>query len=132
MSKFIPIPSHILSENDLKDLFKPLLNVLNSKRKTREENDRKGHAVSKKPRSQSTDNADDLQEHIVQIGSKMKIYWSKEELQETDWRVGWYSATVHSYVDHNLFCQIGRIVTLNNKQKIKLRCSPYLSIATVT
>ena len=62
--------------------------------------------MSKKPRSWSTDNADNLQEHIVQTGSKMKIYWSDEELQETDWRAGWYSATVHLYVDHNLFSQI--------------------------
>ena len=65
--------------------------------------------MSKKPRSRSTDDADD----------------SKEELQETDWRVGWYSATVHSYVNHNLFGQIRRIVTLNNKQK-KLSYSGHL------
>ena len=135
VSKFIPIPSHVVSENELKDLFKPLLNVLDLKRKTREENDKKGHAMSKKPGSRSSDDSDDLQERIVQTGSKVKIYWSKEELQETNWRVGWYSATVHSYDNDTDILTITysaepgipyeeELLPLITNKKIKLQWSP--------
>ena len=91
--------------------------------------------MSKKPGSRSSDDADDLQERIVQTGSKVKIYWSKEELQETDWRVGWYSATVHSHDNDTDILTITysaepgipyeeELLPLITNKKIKLQWSP--------
>ena len=97
MSKFIPVPSHIQSEDDLKHLFKPLLDVLDSNQTMRAEKDIIGHATKSNKPSQDIDHEEELQQQIVQTGSKVKIFWSKEELQDTDWNSGWYSATVHSY-----------------------------------
>ena len=98
-SKFIPIPSHITTEDDLKTLFKPLLDTLDSNQKTRETNDKMGHVQAPLGMHQSTDETEELQERIVQTGAKVKIHWSKEEVQDTEWKSGWYLATVHSYDD---------------------------------
>lgn len=48
----------------------------------------------------------DLTELLVQIGSKVKVRWSSDELQGSGWRAGWYEATVHNY------CRESDIITI--------------------
>ena len=38
----------------------------------------------------------DTQQRIIQIGSKVKVQWTAEEVKGTNWKVGWYTATVNS------------------------------------
>ena len=40
---------------------------------------------------------DDLREKFAQIGSKIKIQWTKEEIGDSGWKPGWYTATVQRY-----------------------------------
>ena len=40
---------------------------------------------------------DDLQEKIAQIGAKIKVQLTKEEIGESGWKPGWYVATVQRY-----------------------------------
>lgn len=99
-SQFIPQPSHILSDEDLKNLFKPFLDFLDEQRKLRETNDKCGIAPVSRMQLKSDIKGDDLQQGIIQTGSKVKVRWTLEELEGTDWKGGWYTATVNSY-DHN-------------------------------
>ena len=40
---------------------------------------------------------DDLREKITQIGSKIKIQWTIEEIGDSGWKPGWYTTTVQRY-----------------------------------
>ena len=41
--------------------------------------------------------ADSTREQISQIGSKVKVKWSKDEVGDSGWRPGWYNAEVQGY-----------------------------------
>ena len=45
----------------------------------------------------NTAKADSTREQISQIGSKVKIKWSKDEVGDSGWRLGWYNAKVQGY-----------------------------------
>ena len=38
-----------------------------------------------------------LKEQIVEIGTKLKVKWSQDELGDSGWRPGWYTTTVQGY-----------------------------------
>ena len=40
---------------------------------------------------------EELLEQITQTGAKVKVKWLADELKDSDWKEGWYSATVNSY-----------------------------------
>ena len=42
---------------------------------------------------------DGLAERIKQIGSKVKILWSAEEVKDSGWKPGWYPGTVQKYCE---------------------------------
>ena len=93
-SKFIPVPSHIRTEEDLNILFKPLLEHIDH-----EDNKRREEQVLPPPHYKGSRECSDaeLQEQIIQTGSKVKVKWTTGELESTDWKGGWYKATVNSY-----------------------------------
>ena len=95
-SKFIPVPSHIRTEEDLNILFKPLLEHIDHEHKRREE---QVLPVLPPPHYKGSRECSDaeLQEQIIQTGSKVKVKWTAGELEGTDWKGGWYKATVNSY-----------------------------------
>ena len=45
-------------------------------------------------------------ERITQTGAKIKVKWMKDELEGTDWKEGWYTATVNSH------CSVNDILTI--------------------
>ena len=92
---FVPKPLHINSEEDLQNLFEPLLAyVLTQKNKTKESS-----MISHQHLASTFITPDDevLKNCITQTGSKIKVRWTKEETQSMGWRAGWYVATVHNY-----------------------------------
>ena len=93
---FIPQPCHICSDEDLKNLFKPFLDFLDEQRKLRETSDKRG-TITVSMQLKSDTRGDDLQQGLTQTGSKVKVKWTPEELEGTDWKGGWYAATVNSY-----------------------------------
>ena len=42
-------------------------------------------------------NGDTTKERITQVGSKIKVKWTAEEVKGSGWKAGWYTATVHRY-----------------------------------
>ena len=35
-------------------------------------------------------------EKLCQVGAKVKVQWTKEEIGDSGWKPGWYIAYVHS------------------------------------
>ena len=134
-SKFIPVPSHIRTKEDLNILFKPLLEHIDHERKGREEQ------VLPPPQYKGSRECSDveLQEQIIQTGLKVKIKGTAGELEGTDWKGGWYKATVNSYCNDTdmltltyvsepgIPCEEELLPLLSNN-KIKLLWSPILII----
>ena len=54
-------------------------------------------ASTKKMHKGSASSEDNLAERITQTGSKIKVHWSAEEVKESGWKSGWYTATVQKY-----------------------------------
>ena len=102
--EYIIVPCTIRTESDLnKVLFEPIFTLFSTRQKQREELDRS--SVFRPPiRGESV--SGDLTELLVQIGSKVKVRWSSDELQGSGWRAGWYEATVHNY------CRESDIITI--------------------
>ena len=97
--EYVTVPCTIRSESDLnKLLFEPILNLFDTRQKHREELDRSS-VFRPLVRHESVNG--DLTERLVQIGSKVKVRWSSDELQGSGWRAGWYEATVHKYRYHH-------------------------------
>lgn len=102
--EFVVVPSSIRSESDLnKYLFQPILSYIEDCGRHREEKDKS--SVSR-PVACKQSTSEDLTERIVQIGSKVKVKWLSEEVKESGWRAGWYTATVHKY------CRESDIITI--------------------
>ena len=93
---FISKPPHIDSEEDLQNLFEPLLAHILTQKSIREQHDQ---LSAFRPCILSTCVHDDevLKNRVTQTGSKIKVRWTKEETQSMGWRAGWYVATVHNY-----------------------------------
>ena len=100
-SKLIPLPNHVHSDEDLQNLFKPFLDYIEAKHKTREGKDRFGLRPTppNKELEYKSNKQEELHERIIQTGSQVSVQWVSEELLGTDWKCGWYKATVNCY-DH--------------------------------
>lgn len=44
-----------------------------------------------------SDNTDSLIQQISQVGAKIKVLWTAEEVTDSGWRPGWYLATIQGY-----------------------------------
>ena len=77
-------------------LFKPLLEHTDHECKRREE---QVIPILPQPQYKGSGECSDaeLREQIIQTGAKVKIKWTPDELEGTDWKGGWYKATVNSY-----------------------------------
>ena len=42
-------------------------------------------------------NEEQIREQIIQVGSKVKIKWSKDEIGDSGWKPSWYTAEVQGY-----------------------------------
>ena len=85
----------IRSESDLTNLFSPLIDYINKLRRDKEEQDQSTTVQLVQCNSGTADSA--KREQISQIGSKVKIKWSKDEVGDSGWRPGWYNAEVQGY-----------------------------------
>ena len=103
---FVPKPSHINSEEDLQNLFEPLLAYILTHKKKREQHDQSSAFRSHVSSTFITPDVEVLKNCVTQTGSKIKVRWTKEETQSMGWRAGWYVATVHNY------CMDTDIITL--------------------
>ena len=86
-------PHHILTSN-LHELFQPITAHLDNQRHRREEKDQNNtvRLVAGVPMSHSS-----LKEKISQVGAKVKIKWTVDEVGDSGWRPGWYVAYVQAY-----------------------------------
>ena len=91
--QFVPIPSTLNTESDLQSMFEPLLLKLEDLKQLRE-----AHDEASPFHPPNAINTEGLMERIAQTGAKVKIKWVNNELDNTGWKPGWYSATVHKYV----------------------------------
>ena len=48
---------------------------------------------SNEPEGNKTESSDEYHEYF-EIGRQVKVRWSREEIGDTGWRAGWYSAEV--------------------------------------
>ena len=104
-SKLVAIPSHVVLEDLNKSLFEPLLTWLENLGKDREQEDKT--SVFRPQRVQSGESSrlvlseDSLTHSIKQTGCKIKVLWSTKEVDDSGWKPGWYSATVHNYCEES-------------------------------
>ncbi len=91
----VPPPDNISICNS-HELFQPVLAHLENQRHRREEKDRSNtvHLVTGKPTTEIS-----LKEKISQVGAKVKIKWTVEEIGDSGWKPGWYIAYVQAYDD---------------------------------
>ena len=95
---FIKPPAHVQGEKDLQHLFDPLIKRIGEiyAHKT---NENEPLLTPCKPTSNvnSTNDGDALLEKITQVGAKVKVQWSTDEVKNSGWRAGWYVAVVQQY-----------------------------------
>ena len=93
---FLTPPDNIRGDN-LTELFDPLIDYLAEQRHIREEYDRatttnsQPHALTQIPA------AGNLKERLSQVGAKVKVKWTAEEIGDSGWRAGWFIAYVQAY-----------------------------------
>ena len=104
-TSFLPPPHTVKNESDLQNLFQPFLGFLEMQKQQHKLQD---DALPLQPKKKEIIGLSDtdLRESISQVGSKIKIQWTKEEIGDTGWKPGWYVATVQGY------CNETEIVTV--------------------
>ena len=104
-TSFLPPPHTVKNESDLQNLFHPFLGFLEMQKQQHKLQD---DALPLQPKKKEIIGLSDtdLRENISQVGSKIKIQWTKEEIGDTGWKPGWYVATVQGY------CNETEIVTV--------------------
>lgn len=93
----IPIPDHITTEDDLSRLFDPILTFIKSQSDQLKKLDEVAVYCPYNPHSSIVSNVDATKQRMIQIGSKVKIHWTTEEVKGSGWKGGWYTAKVHGY-----------------------------------
>jgi len=86
---FIPPPSHVQCESDLQSLFQPLLDLLDEMKQQCEDKEGRTPILKKKTDDGTPPSNENLAQQITQIGSKIKLHWSAEEIGDMGWRPGW-------------------------------------------
>ena len=82
--------------DNLHSLFQPLILLLQEQRKQREEKDSNSTVALSQPQHHTS-----LKEKMSQIGARVKIKWTANEIGDSGWRPGWYVADVHAYDAEN-------------------------------
>ena len=96
---FIKAPPHVQSETDLQHLFDPLLKFIEDLRAQRAKDDENVLTPCTPTTSAGVmlKDTDTLIEQIAQVGAKIKVQWSADEVQDSGWRPGWYVGVVQQY-----------------------------------
>ena len=89
-------PSNITISNS-HNLFEPLIKHLQNLRKSREAKDRESSLHLFPGASNKTN--DSQMEKLKQVGAKIRVRWTPEEIGDSGRRVGWYVAYVQAYDD---------------------------------
>ena len=86
------------TEDNVHELFDPLISYLDQKRQERMDKDKT--SLNYGNSSSTTCISDtDIKEQITQVGAKVKVKWSGEDLGDSGWKPGWYAAHVQAYDD---------------------------------
>ena len=90
-------PDHFSTSNS-HELFDPIIAYLDNKRHLREENDHSNtvHLATGVP---MLHNSLRRSEKLSQVGAKVKIKWTLDEIGDSGWRPGWYMVYVPAYDD---------------------------------
>ena len=129
---FVPMPSHITGNDDLSNLYNPLLDYIQHLK----------HDFTpscSKPASLATPTGDDssssMKEQVSQTGAIIEVKWNASEVRGSGWKPGWYRAEVQGYCDDTDIvtlryvsepneCYEEELEQLLQQKKIKLLQSP--------
>ena len=75
------------------ELFEALILQMKKNRIVRQQNDSRTTLSLVEPKFVQTT----LREQLCQVGAKVKIRWTVEEIGDAGWRAGWYIAYVQGY-----------------------------------
>lgn len=127
---FVPVPTNI-SISNLHKLFDPVLEYIQTQRQARKDKDK--HTSLHRVQQQAATNSlsPTLKEKIKQIGAKIKIMWEAEEISDSGWRPGWYTAYVQAYDEEDDILTVHypseptctytiELTSMMNSKKIKL------------
>lgn len=91
----MPTPENIDLAN-IQELFDPFIDYIDSLRSTRQESDSRIRMIASgnPPTTQSM-----VKENLKEVGAKVKVKWTEEEIGDSGWRVGWYVAQVQGYCE---------------------------------
>ena len=63
--------------------------------------ERKSTRQKKKPKKLQEGWVDEERELVTQVGARVDVLWTKDDLKETSWTPGWYQGEVQEYDDDN-------------------------------
>ena len=96
-ASFLPVPVSTHSETDLTDLFLPLLDYValqHDQRAAQDERNTISLVDTLKTKTSAQGDLESLQQQLVEVGAKIKVKWSSEEIGDS---AGWYVAYVQGY-----------------------------------
>ena len=91
--KLVTPPSTTTLTN-LHNVFNPLLTQIARNKQARKE---RNFSPTLKPYNVQNQSAEDTLETIKDVGAKIKVKWSEDEIGDSGWKAGWYTAYVQSY-----------------------------------
>lgn len=62
-----------------------------------ERNNKQSVSYDYNPSKTIVSSNDATKERIAMVGSKVKVKWTAEEVKDSGWKAGWYTAIVHRY-----------------------------------
>ncbi len=88
----------IREESDLNGIFVPLVDYIDAQRTRREDQDSHSTVQLIKWNAKFGNTSEEqLKEQIGQVGCKVKIKWSKDEIGDSGWKPAWYVDEVQGY-----------------------------------
>ena len=78
-------------------IFHPLLKYLTDEHYKKQMNDEANTVGLTKPKAKKPQ-GDATQEQIKEIGAKVKIYWTANEIGDSGWKPGWYTAQCNNTI----------------------------------
>ena len=100
---FQPVPQHLTLENIHIEMLKPIeeyLRILQLQRRERNEEILKCVWDEENNVNPEDDNCIHCEEFLI-IGKRVKVKWSKDEIGDSGWKCGWYTAVVQSFSEEN-------------------------------
>ena len=95
----VPLPLHIKDVSDLCHLFDPIIqfiDIIHEQRSIAENItpiNTDPHCITDKMDLHEND----IKDQVCLVGSKITVKWTKEDVKDSGWKPGWYSAFVQEY-----------------------------------